>query len=82
MQSKVNSTLDARRFPEIFKSLTNTERQELCAEISAKTGASRMAINYWGRGLRTPQLLSAKRDIASSVKKVLGLNVSTMTLFK
>lgn len=82
MQIKQNSELDARRFHEIFASLTETERQELCADITAKTGATRMAINYWGRGLRTPRLLSAKRDIASSVKKVLGLNVSTMTLFK
>lgn len=81
MQINTKNELDARRFPEIFKSLTDTERQALCAEIASRTGASRMAINYWGRGERTPRLLSAKRDIASSVKKVLGFNVSVITLF-
>lgn len=81
MQNKVNSELDARRFPEIFHSLTDTERQELCSDIIAQTGVSRMAVNLWGRGKRTPQLLSTKRTIVNSVKKVLGLKVSTMTLF-
>ena len=81
-QSKAKKELDARRFPEIFSTLTETEKQELLADLAKNTGATRMAINYWVRGERTPRLLSTKRAIASSVKKVLNLNVSTISLFR
>lgn len=82
LQIKQKTELDARSFSEIYGSLTDTEKQVLCASIAAKTGMTRMAINYWSRGERTPRSLSTKRDIASSVKSVLGLNVSAITLFK
>jgi len=81
MQSKENKPIDARRLPEIFRSLSDTEKQELLSLITAKTGVSRMAINYWIRGERTPRTLSVKRDIADAVKKVVGVRVSTITLF-
>lgn len=81
MQSNENKPLDARRFPEIFNSLTVTQQQELCESIIKLTGFTRMAITHWSKGNRTPKSLSTKRDIVRAFRQSLGIRTSTVTLF-
>lgn len=81
MQSNEIKPIDARRFTEIYSSLSKTESQELNSAIVGKTGCTKMAVSFWGRGIRTPHTLSVKRDIVDCLRKVLGIRTTTITLF-
>lgn len=81
MQSKENSTTDARTFPEIWKSLTQYEQRNLRADIVHATKCTTVTIYRWQTGENTPSSQPAKDKVAQVVSKFLGRKCFAHTLF-
>ena len=74
-------TIDARTFPEIWKSLSSAEQSELRDRLTRSGDISRTALYYWSLGKKTPASLGNRRRVAVAINKFLGYNVSHLTLF-
>ena len=73
---------DTRTLPEIWKSLTDIEKENLrMALILAKTAKSRQAIHYWVTGQRKPANDLTKDRIAIVVSRVIKKKTYGKTLF-
>lgn len=81
MQSKENILTNTRSLPEIWATLTEAERDDLCIKIyQRKCCKTRQAIHYWVTGQRRPSPM-AQEAIASIVSKAVGAKCYPHTLF-
>ena len=80
MQNYANCDIDARTFPEIWKSLTPAEQSELRYMIIKSAGCTRQSVHNWSKG-SYPIYRDKRVKVASVVSSLLKCNVSHMTLF-
>lgn len=80
MQEYKKSGIDARTFPEIWKSLTPAEQSELRDALMKKFSITRQAVYNWSTGA-SPFYRPARVAAAEVIKKTFGYNVSHLTLF-
>ena len=81
MQISENKTIDARAFPEIWDTLTQSERTDLRSKVVAKTRCTEVTFYNWAKGATRPIAFSAQRDIAQVVSNIIGIRVLPQTLF-
>ncbi len=73
---------DTRTLPEIWKTLTPQQQEDLkSALIMAKAAKSRQAIYYWATGQRRPQSEIVRDRIAVVVSRIIGAKTHGKTLF-
>lgn len=80
MQSKQNSDIDARTFPQIWETLTPAEQGELRFQLTRNGDCSRVTVYNWSKGM-CPASIGLRKKAASTMGKFLGKNVSHITLF-
>ena len=82
MQKYENITTNTKSFPEIWATLSETEKDDLCIKLyQRKCCKSRQAIRYWGAGARKPSNQIVRNAIAEVVSKQLGAKCYAHTLF-
>lgn len=74
------TVIDTRTFQEIWKSLSPIEQGHLRYQLIQDTTYTRQAINAWVNG-SIPVNIMARKAVAKTVNKVLGLNTSHALLF-
>lgn len=74
-------SIDARTFPQIWKSLTPAEQSELRDRLTRTGDISRTALFNWSTGKTSPASIGNRRRVATAINKFLGYNVSHLTLF-
>ena len=73
---------DLRSFPEIWVTLTKEEKEDVTRQlITDGYTLSRQTVHNWASGKWQPRTLAAKKGVAVSVSKAIGLRVFGQTLF-
>ncbi len=81
MQSNEKEIIDARAFPQVWESLSDTERNDLALEIyKRKCCTTRQTIHNWATGSITPMPI-VRDAVAEAVTKVTGRKVVAKFLF-
>ena len=82
MQKYENITTNTKSFPEIWVTLSETEKDDLCIKLyQKKCCRSRQAIRYWASGSRKPSSPLVRSAIADVVSKQVGARCLAETLF-
>ena len=82
MQRYNENQTDARTFSEIWKSLTEEEREDIAVAVySSRCCLSRQCLWNWGNGVRRPQGYPVREKLAQIVSKRLNIKVTAKTLF-
>lgn len=81
MQSKENSSTDARTFPEVWETLTRAERRTLKVELVKAMGCTTNAVWFWSKGTYSPNSKLDRDKVAQVVSKFLGRRCFAHTLF-
>lgn len=81
MQVNENNRIDARTFPEIWKSCTEAERIALRSTLIGKLECAPNTFWNYCQGNTTPQSTLVQKEISRAVKSILHVNVSYTTLF-
>ena len=82
MQKYENNTTNTKSFPEIWATLSEREKDDLCLKLyQKKCCKSRQAIRYWGSGSRKPSSELVRNAIAEVVSKAIGAKCFSHTLF-
>ena len=80
MQSKEKIIEDSRTFPEIWKSLTEAQKDHLRHDLTGRLKVTNAAVGYWYRGQRRPDFVR-RRDIARLTSAVTGRRCHPDLLF-
>lgn len=81
MQSKENSTTDARTFPQIWETLNRAERRTLKVELVKAMSCTTNAVWFWSNGTYSPNSKLDRDKVAQVVSKFLGRKCFAHTLF-
>lgn len=82
MQMYQEKTLETRSLPEIYGSLTNTQKEDLAyALVTARCTKTRQTIWNWCTGKTAPQSPLVRNEVAKCVGRIIGARVMPGTLF-
>ncbi len=82
MQMSEKNLIDARSFQEIWKSLSEIQRQDLSFRLQRmECKVSRQTIYNWATGHTTPTLAPYRDGAAKVISRWLGVKVYPHTLF-
>lgn len=81
MQNNTNCGIDARTFPEIWKSLSQNEQSDLRYTLMLKMKVTRQTIENWSKKGVMPIYQGAKEEVSRIVSSKLGIKTSWQTLF-
>mgnify|MGYP003289822161 CR=1 FL=1 len=81
MANLAKKALDTRTFPEICKSITQTQWLEIRNRMWLKLGKTEQTLLNWRWGKTYPLSLIERKAVADIVNQVLGIRTQHNTLF-
>lgn len=81
MQSNDLNLIDARTFPEIYKSMPAAMQRTMREQLSHQMNVTRATVYNWANGTTTPPYDDIKKKVQQILQKNFGINANFQSLF-